>query len=76
MKLQGLVQRDKLLHAETCALIVLVLSRLLPVWAAAGISLLCGITKEVWDIKHGVPSWRDLAWDGLGILLGSLLSLI
>ena len=41
--------------------------------AAAG-ALLVGVGKELWDATGaGDPSWRDLAWDGLGVLVGVFL---
>lgn len=34
-----------------------------------------GVAKEFWDLAgHGVPSWRDLSWDGLGTAAGLVVS--
>ncbi|MEI6739190.1 MAG: hypothetical protein WCK74_02670 [Gemmatimonadaceae bacterium] len=42
---------------------------------AAAAALLVGVGKELWDATGaGDPSWRDLAWDGLGVLAGVLLT--
>ncbi len=38
----------------------------------AGIGLLPGIAKETWDLTgRGDPSWKDLAWDAGGALVGA-----
>lgn len=68
------VRRDGLLHIESCALLVIVLSLGLPVWAAALIGLAVGVGKEVWDRFHGgVPSWHDVFCDIIGVAVGSLV---
>jgi len=37
----------------------------------AALSLLAGVGKELWDLAgHGTPSWKDLAWDGMGTAVG------
>lgn len=63
--------RDKLLHAETCALIVIVAALFINVWWAGLLGLAFGIGKEIWD-KHngGVPSWLDLLADIVGCAVG------
>lgn len=69
------VKRDKILHAETAALIVIVVSLFLPWWVGAGAAAVASVGKEVWDKYHGgVPSWADLGADLLGVGLGSLLA--
>ncbi len=35
-----------------------------------GIAMLAGITKEVYDIKHGNPSFSDILANGIGSSLG------
>lgn len=41
-------------------------------WRATAVTAAVGIGKELWDARgHGDPSWRDLAWDGAGIVVGS-----
>ena len=43
--------------------------------AASVVTAGAGISKEVWDAQgHGDPSWRDLTWDGIGIVAGSGLA--
>ena len=38
----------------------------------AGIGLVPGIAKEVWDATgHGDASWKDLAWDAVGAVVGA-----
>lgn len=39
--------------------------------AGAGLALSAGVAKELWDLSgHGDPSWKDLAWDGIGTGVG------
>lgn len=71
------INRNDLLHIESCALIVIVLGAFLPLWSACVIALVLGIVKELWDREHGgVPSWSDLAWDAAGVALGAILTII
>ena len=38
----------------------------------AGIGVLPGMAKEVWDLSgRGDASWKDLAWDAIGALAGA-----
>lgn len=45
-----------------------------PRWARAslggGFALTVGGAKELWDRKHGDPSWRDFSWDAAGSAVG------
>lgn len=69
------MKRDDLLHIETCALIAVIVSLVLP-WWAGGLAAICvGIGKELWDIKHGVPSWKDIMYDLIGAITGSVIAL-
>ncbi|MFZ5891130.1 MAG: hypothetical protein ACOY0T_08770 [Myxococcota bacterium] len=44
--------------------------------AGASLSLSAGIAKELWDAAgHGDPSFKDLAWDGIGTGVGVGLAL-
>jgi hypothetical protein len=44
--------------------------------AGAGLALSAGVAKELWDLSgHGDPSWKDLAWDGMGTGVGVGLAL-
>lgn len=71
------MKRDSLLHAETCALIVLVLSAFLPLWLSAILAFIIGIVKELWDKEHGgVASWRDVGWDAVGTAVGTFIAII
>jgi putative lipoprotein len=39
--------------------------------AGATFSLSAGVAKELWDLSgHGDPSFKDLAWDGIGTAVG------
>ena len=72
-----MIRRDHLLHAETCALLCIVLALLVPWWAAALGALAAGVGKELWDREHGgVPSWSDVLWDAIGVAAGVLITLI
>jgi len=43
--------------------------------SSIGFSVAVGIGKEVYDIYHpGHPSWKDLAADTLGAILGALMA--
>ena len=69
------IPTDKLLHAETSAIIVVLISLLLPIWVAAIITLLIGVGKEIWDKYHnGTPEWKDILADVIGIGFGSLVA--
>lgn len=69
------IRRDHMLHAETCALIVVIISLLFPWWCGAAVALVAGVAKELWDESHGgVSSWLDIGADLLGIVGGSLLA--
>lgn len=71
------IKRDSLLHAETSALLCIVLGLLLPWWSAGSIAILAGIGKELWDREHGgVPSWNDLFWDVIGVIVGVIITLV
>lgn len=44
--------------------------------AGASLALSAGIAKELWDSTgRGDPSWKDLAWDGIGTGVGVGLAL-
>ena len=71
----SILTSDKILHAETCALITIIASLFLPVWAGALIAIALGVGKEIWDKHHGgVPSWLDLLADIAGTCIGSLVA--
>lgn len=71
------IRVDSLLHFETSALIVVCVSLLLPWWAAALVALAFGVGKEIWDRYHGgTPSWDDIIWDVIGIMLGVAITLV
>ena len=67
--------RDDLLHVETCALIAVVVSIILPWWAGGLVAILAGFSKELWDIKHGVASVKDLLYDFAGAIIGASIAL-
>lgn len=39
--------------------------------SGAALAMGAGVAKELWDLSgRGSPSWRDLAWDGVGTAAG------
>jgi uncharacterized protein YfiM (DUF2279 family) len=43
--------------------------------SGAALGMGAGFAKELWDLAgNGNPSWRDLAWDGIGTATGLLTS--
>lgn len=75
------INRDKLLHF-ICAFLVAQLSYVLlaivcpkraSLLFAAIAATVVSALKEIWDIKHGVPSWSDFIADEVGILIGLLV---
>lgn len=69
------LRRDHLLHAETCALIVVAASLFISLWWAAAVAVMAGAAKELWDASHGgCASWADLGADLIGVVGGTLLA--
>lgn len=69
------IEADKIVHAETCALIVVIASLLIPWWWAAVVALAAGVGKEIWDASRGgCASWADIGADLIGIAGGSFLA--
>ena len=65
---------DKKWHMILSAAACLFLGLLLPIWTAAGITLVLGFGKEGWDLcGNGTPEWLDLAADVGGIAVAALL---
>ena len=70
----SVLSNDKLLHAESCALIVIVAALFINFWWAGLLGLAAGIGKEIWDKHHGgVPSWLDLLFDVIGVIVGMII---
>ena len=74
-----IIQQDKLLHAGGCYVISSSVAALVydktsdkkkSLLYGFGIGVLIGITKEVYDIKHGEPDVNDIAADVIGAGLG------
>ena len=71
----SILTSDKLLHAETCALIVIIASLFLPLAAGVLIAVVLSFVKEVWDKYHGgVASILDLLADFVGTGIGALVA--
>jgi putative lipoprotein len=50
-------------------------SRVAPLLIGAGVSVLAGVSKEVWDAAgNGTASWKDLTWDAIGIATGLVIA--
>lgn len=50
-------------------------NRYAPLLIGAGIGIAAGISKEVWDAGgYGTPSWKDFAWDVLGVATGLVVA--
>ena len=71
--------RDKALHFSLSAALALsgygacrLLESNIPAWLCGGaLAVSAGLAKEGIDfLGYGHPSWRDLAWDGIGTATG------
>lgn len=64
---------DKYLHCAVSALLVIIFSIFLPLWAAALITLAIGVGKEyivdLW-IRRTKADWWDILADCCGVILG------
>lgn len=69
------MKRDDLLHIETCALIAVIVALVLPWWAGGLVAICAGIVKELWDINHGVSTWKDVMYDFIGAIIGTVIAL-
>jgi putative lipoprotein len=50
-------------------------SRHAPLLVGAGVGILAGVSKEGWDASgNGTFSWKDLAWDALGVATGLVIA--
>lgn len=79
------IQQDKMLHFVGgllfSQLLYAIASLMLPKWVALLLALIVATVvaalKEVWDIKHGVPSWADFLASEIGIMTGlSIMTLV
>jgi uncharacterized membrane protein YjdF len=75
------IKFDKLLHFIFGLLIAQVLYTLLSIGFGKWMSVLGSMflssmlaaAKELWDIKHGVPSWNDFLASEIGVIVGLLV---
>ena len=75
------IPQDKLMHFTTCYFISATSTEILLTkyppkkarWIGFGIGATVGITKEVWDMRCGHSSEKDLYVDILGAAVGSLV---
>lgn len=78
------IKSDKLLHFICGLLIAQVLYALLSIGCTKQVSMLVAlilatavsIVKEIWDIKHGVPSWKDFIASEAGVIIGLLVMVL
>ncbi|MBQ0113647.1 MAG: hypothetical protein KBT03_10990 [Bacteroidales bacterium] len=72
------MKTDKIYHAITSAIIVVVLSFVLPLSAACVITAMIGCAKEAFDniSKTGIPENGDLLADAIGIFAGFIVKLV
>ena len=75
------IPQDKLMHFTSCCLISATSTQILLMkyppkearWLGFGIGATVGIGKEVWDMRYGHSSEKDLYVDILGAAVGSLV---
>lgn len=67
---------DGCLHFIAIASLTKIVSLLVGLWVAIGISAVISVAKEIWDAKRGgYFDKKDLACDALGIIFALLMSL-
>ena len=74
------IPQDKMLHFSGCYIISATttsiashyLSEKQSFWIGVSVATALGIGKELYDIKHGTPSWGDLGADVIGAFAGSI----
>lgn len=72
-----MIAADKILHIETSALLVIVLSILFPLWLSTLLVVCIGIGKEIYDKHHnGCSDIKDIYADIIGIALGILITFL
>ena len=75
------LKTDKILHFVAALLVAQVLYALLSIGCSKWVSLFVALllatvisaAKEIWDIKHGVPSWKDFLASEIGVMVGLLV---
>ena len=74
-KIVDKVGSDKVMHAETCALIAVVAKRSSDcVVIGAAVALGVGLLKELYDVATGgVFDWKDVAADAVGAVVGAMM---
>lgn len=74
-KIVDKVGSDKVMHAETCALIAVVAKRSTgSMVIGAAVALGVGLLKELYDVATGgVFDWKDVAADAVGAVVGAMM---
>ena len=67
---------DKKIHLFGSLSVCLVLSFIIPMAWAVGITLALGVGKELiydWAMKRGTPEWTDFAADVAGVIVAVII---
>lgn len=74
-KLVDKIGTDKVIHAETCALISAAVTRYTHnALIGSVVALTIGILKEMYDVATGEEfDWRDVASDAVGAVSGAVM---
>lgn len=74
-KIVDKVGTDKVMHAETCALIAVVAKRCSgSVAIGAAVAMAVGLLKELYDVATGEEfDWMDVAADAVGAAIGATM---
>ena len=72
------IRTDGLLHIETSALIVVLVSIVISWWVGVGVSAVAGVGKELYDRSHEghCAEWHDVICDGIGVVIGAVVVLL
>lgn len=74
-KIVDKVGSDKVMHAETCALISAAVTRYTHnALIGAAVALCVGLLKELYDVATGEEfDWRDVVADAVGAVTGAVM---
>lgn len=72
-KIVGFIGLDKIAHFLACACITLTIGKFLHWGIAAGIAMAVGLIKEIMDKSFDT---KDLLADALGVLAGTLITIL
>ena len=77
-KIWDWIRTDGLLHIETSALIVVLVSIVISWWVGVVGSAVAGVGKELYDRSHEghCAEWHDVICDGIGVVIGAVAVLL